>query len=93
MVHAHIPEDQVEEALQLYRTALEDAVAEFDVEAQQEKVVAEARRLLGEDDPDALDVVVALSESGSGDSVWQLEEEIVADRLDDDFPDADEGDE
>jgi hypothetical protein len=81
----HIPEEEVNDALSVYREALEDTITTFDVDADRDEVITEARRILGEDDPDLLEVIVNLDEGDGGDAVWQLEEEIVDDRLDDDF--------
>lgn len=86
MSSLHIPEEELHEALALYRDALEDALSEFDVDADREEVIAEARRILGDDEPEALELIVAAADDDTeGAPVWQLEEELVDDRLDSDF--------
>lgn len=92
MTQHHIPEEELNEALDLYRAAIEDALNGFDVDADRNKIIAEARRILGDDDPDALELIVEVDQSEGGDPVWQLEEELIEDRLDSDFP-AEEEDE
>lgn len=89
----HIPDEELNEALDLYKSAIEDALTVFSVDDDQDKIIAEARRILGEDDPDALEIIVEVDQSDAGDAVWQLEEELIEDRLDDDFPEElDDGD-
>ena len=85
MSHPHVPEEELDDAVALYRDALETALEEFDVDADRDTVIAAARRILGEDDPDALDTIVTVANSDYGDHVWHLEEELVDDRLDADF--------
>lgn len=75
----HITEDELSEALEGYRWALTDALRELGSEANREDVIARARKMFGDDEPDQLELIVELAEGDSGDPVWTLEEEIIDD--------------
>lgn len=75
----HVTEEELTEALDGYRWALTDALSELGSEATRNEVVSRARAMLGEDEPDQLELIAALADSDSGDPVWTLEEEIIDD--------------
>lgn len=79
MDQSHITEEEVHEALDGYRWALNDALSEAHGAGSREEVIAIARNILEEDDPDKHQLIVALAESDAGEPVWNLEEEIVDD--------------
>lgn len=79
MDQSHITEDEVREALDSYRPALADALGELGVDASREKIIARAREILAEEDPDQHALIATLAEGENGEPVWNLEEEIVDD--------------
>ncbi|MBK0417436.1 hypothetical protein JD276_00080 [Leucobacter sp. CSA1] len=79
MDQSHITEDQLHEALEGYRWALTDALSELGLDTPREEIIARARKMFGDDEPDQQALIVALAEGENGDPVWNLEEEIVDD--------------
>lgn len=70
-------EEQLETALDRYRTALVDAAEAAAEDTLRDDVVRAAREILDEDDIDAHELVQTLAAGDAGDPVWNLEEEIL----------------
>lgn len=79
MDQSHITEDELHEALDGYRCALEDALHELGGDAERDAIIARARKMFGDDEPDQQELIIALADSDHGDPVWNLEEEIIDD--------------
>lgn len=79
MDHTRATEEEVREALDGYRWALNDALRDAGGNSTREAVIARARELLAEDNEDQHDIIVDLARGDFGDPVWSLEEEIVDD--------------
>ncbi|MGO1539463.1 MAG: hypothetical protein ACTHZ9_00925 [Leucobacter sp.] len=79
MDQSHITEEELHEALESYRCALDDALHELGTDADRDAVITRARKMLGDDEPDQQELVIALAESDHGEPVWNLEEEIIDD--------------
>lgn len=79
MDQTHITDDELHTALENYRWALGDAQREAGDDAERDEVIAAARSMLRDDDPEQHDLIVALAESDNGDPVWNLEEELLDD--------------
>lgn len=75
----HVTDEELNEALDGYRWALTDALSELGSDATRDEVISRARTMLGEDEPDQLELIAALSDGDSGDRVWSLEEEVIDD--------------
>ncbi|WP_167143853.1 hypothetical protein [Canibacter zhoujuaniae] len=76
---------EINEVVEVYRTALEDAIADLGAKSARETVQAHARELVAEEDEQLADLLQQLDESDFGEPIWNLEEEILDDRLDPDF--------
>ncbi|WP_166987753.1 hypothetical protein [Canibacter zhoujuaniae] len=76
---------EINEVVEIYRTALEDAIADLGAKSARETVQAHARELVAEEDEQLADLLQQLDESDFGEPIWNLEEEILDDRLDPDF--------
>lgn len=79
MDQSHITKDELQAALDSYRWALGDALCELGADAARDDVIARARKMLGDDEPDHHALLVNLAESDNGDPIWNLEEEVVDD--------------
>ncbi|WP_416444780.1 hypothetical protein AB3K78_15630 [Leucobacter sp. HNU] len=79
MDQSHITDEELHAALESYRWALGDAQREAGDDAERDEIIAAARGMLRDDDPEQHDLIVALAESDSGDPVWNLEEELLDD--------------
>jgi phosphoenolpyruvate-protein kinase (PTS system EI component) len=73
----HFTEDQIEAALDRYRTALVDAREALEDDAPRDDIVKMAREILDDDDLDAHQLVQLLAAGEAGDPVWNVEEEIL----------------
>lgn len=73
----HFTEDQIEAALDRYRTALVDAREALEDDAPRGDIVKMAREILDDDDLDAHQLVQLLAAGEAGDPVWNVEEEIL----------------
>lgn len=83
----HFPESEIQEALELYRAALNDAIEELGGGTSSEAIIAHARELLRDEDEDAFDLVTEITDSEQGDHFWELEEELIENRSDDSLHD------
>ncbi len=77
MTTQNFTEDELDNAIVLYREALLAAKEENEADEDREVVVAAAREILYADDIDAHALIVELSDGDSGDRVWSLEEDII----------------
>lgn len=73
----HFTPEALADALARYRTALHDASDASDEDTDRDDIIAAAREELYEDDVDAHELVITLSEGEFGDPVWNLEEEVL----------------
>lgn len=79
MDQSHITEDELRDALANYRWALGDALRELGTEAERAEVIARARVILAEEEPEQQALIVELADGDFGDPVWSLEEELLDD--------------
>ncbi|MEB4615238.1 hypothetical protein [Leucobacter sp. M11] len=79
MEHTPYTEDELRDALDRYRTALEDAVEAGGADRDRAETLAAAREILDEDDVDAHRLITELAAGEYGDQVWRLEEELLDD--------------
>lgn len=77
MAALHFTNDELLQAISLYREALVDAKEAGDSDAVREEVIVLARENLYADDIDAHALIIGLADGDSGDRVWSLEEEVL----------------
>lgn len=73
----HYTQDQLEGALDRYRSALLDAREGSEEHTTRDELIAAARVILDEDDFEAHQLVQVLAAGDSGDPVWSVEEEVL----------------
>ena len=73
----HFTQDQLEGALDRYRSAPVDAREGSEEHTTRDELISAARVILDEDDFEAHQLVQALAGGEFGDPVWNLEEEVL----------------